>query len=268
MVFRPAAGLLLLLLLSYHSSNGFLPQQQRRVRVFRPVRSSSSSSSDSTDDLLVADLSRGVSGKNASAYERYWSGLLQLELNKAMSDVQARLRTWSRQRLEDEGLAVFRLVAQPDGELFGEKLVLLVPADRNFAASEAAAAAAATQEVLAGNKNNARGADSSSTSSTSSSTNSSSNSNTGSDNSSSGWDTSAASSSSSSGGGGGKDAKESVGYAGGIFRRFSPGDVVSLSSSGPRQPRVPLTLAISGGNSLGSGNEGIVSEALVVLRSR
>ena len=76
-----------------------------------------------------------VSDANASAYEEHWARLLQLELSKAMFDVQARLRSWSRQRLEDEGMAVFRLKAQPDGELFGEKLVLLMPADRAYAAS-------------------------------------------------------------------------------------------------------------------------------------
>ena len=233
-----------LLLLFFGTGDGFLGRElascgsrptashSREGKVLSTSPSSSSSSYSPSEPSKLR-----LTSANVSAYEAHWSRLLNLELSKAMTDVQARLKTWSRQRLEEEGLAVFRLSAQPDGELFGEKLVLLVPADRDVAAAAASAATAATQEVLAGNAaGNAEGLPSDQAS-----------------------PSDARFSHSSSGGGG-----ASAGYAGGIFRRFSPGDVVSLSSSGPRRPRAPLTLAISGGGSLGSGNEGIVSEALVV----
>lgn len=59
----------------------------------------------------------------ADYYVRYWEDLLHAEHREAVDALRERRATWTRRRLEASGICLFDASAEPDSELFGEKIV-------------------------------------------------------------------------------------------------------------------------------------------------
>jgi hypothetical protein len=71
-----------------------------------------------------ASLLQASSRGNAVAeYAAYWEHLLLTEYQETAAELRERRKTWSRQRLEESGMSIFGAVAEPESELFGEKIV-------------------------------------------------------------------------------------------------------------------------------------------------
>jgi hypothetical protein len=61
--------------------------------------------------------------QKADAYAAHWEQLLNAEHREAVQDLRQRRATWSRVKLEEIGLSVFDASAEPESDLFGEKIV-------------------------------------------------------------------------------------------------------------------------------------------------
>lgn len=59
----------------------------------------------------------------AEIYVRHWEHLLQEEHHAATTELKERRKHWSRQRLQSSGVSMFDVSAEPDSEVYGEKLV-------------------------------------------------------------------------------------------------------------------------------------------------
>jgi hypothetical protein len=57
------------------------------------------------------------------SYAIHWTTLLQREYQETVNDLQARRKSYTRQQLEDSGLAILSAVATTETELYGEKIV-------------------------------------------------------------------------------------------------------------------------------------------------
>ena len=57
------------------------------------------------------------------SYSFYWDSLLTKEYQDTAAELQARRKSYSRSELEASGLALFNVVATPETELYGEKIV-------------------------------------------------------------------------------------------------------------------------------------------------
>lgn len=68
-------------------------------------------------------LLRAVSNSAKDVYADYWREWLEAEQQEAVAELKARRASWSRKRLEESGLSVFDASAEPDSDLFGEKIV-------------------------------------------------------------------------------------------------------------------------------------------------
>jgi len=56
-------------------------------------------------------------------YVHHWQDLLQQEHEAAVSQLRDQRKLWSRQRLESSGISLLGVFAEPDSELFGEKMI-------------------------------------------------------------------------------------------------------------------------------------------------
>ena len=56
-------------------------------------------------------------------YALYWDSLLTTEYREQASELRERRSSWSRQRLESSGVSMFDATAEPETELYGEKIV-------------------------------------------------------------------------------------------------------------------------------------------------
>lgn len=63
------------------------------------------------------------SGQRANIYVTHWENLLRDEQQEAVAELRLRRSTWSRYRLEESGLSIFDASAEPESDLFGEKIV-------------------------------------------------------------------------------------------------------------------------------------------------
>jgi len=61
--------------------------------------------------------------QNNVAYASYWENLLIQEHRETVEDLKERRKNWSRGRLEATGMSIFGAAAEPDSELFGDKIV-------------------------------------------------------------------------------------------------------------------------------------------------
>ena len=59
----------------------------------------------------------------AHAYAVHWEDLLTLEHREIATELRARRGKWSNDRLEATGMAVLDAVAEPETEMYGEKIV-------------------------------------------------------------------------------------------------------------------------------------------------
>ena len=66
---------------------------------------------------------RVASQPNTEWYVRHWDHLLQEEHNAAVADLRDRRSRWSRRKLESTGISLVGVSAEPDSELYGEKIV-------------------------------------------------------------------------------------------------------------------------------------------------
>ena len=57
------------------------------------------------------------------SYSSHWDSLLTKEYQDTAAELQARRKSYSRSELEASGLALFNVVATPESELYGEKIV-------------------------------------------------------------------------------------------------------------------------------------------------
>jgi len=82
-------------------------------------------SSGSTRTVLLSATNPANHNYCNDHYVRYWDGLLLEEHAEAVQQLRERRKLWSRQRLEQSGLALFDCMCEADSELFGEKIVRL-----------------------------------------------------------------------------------------------------------------------------------------------
>ena len=75
-----------------------------------PVSSTTSSRSNSNNNNLIQ-------------YTSYWDQLLLEEYREQVEELKDRRKTWSRERLIASGLSIFNAAAEPESELFGDKIV-------------------------------------------------------------------------------------------------------------------------------------------------
>lgn len=61
-----------------------------------------------------------------SLYATHWEDILVSEFQHTTNELQEQRKNWSRQRLEQSGISLFGAVAEPDTELFGEKVVRII----------------------------------------------------------------------------------------------------------------------------------------------
>jgi hypothetical protein len=78
----------------------------------------------SSDDLQTAS-SSSSSYHRLINYASHWTQLLQLEHKEAVDELKYKRSTWSRARLESAGISLFNVCAEPDGEMYGEKIIRL-----------------------------------------------------------------------------------------------------------------------------------------------
>lgn len=74
---------------------------------------------------LVNDASddRGPRFKRSQDHHELYQNLIRWELDDELSATEKRLKNWSRERLISNGLALFDLIAKPDGWLFDQRIV-------------------------------------------------------------------------------------------------------------------------------------------------
>jgi hypothetical protein len=58
-----------------------------------------------------------------NAYVSHWENLLMLEHQEKVAEYAIKRKTWSPARLEESGMSIFGASAEPDSDLFGEKIV-------------------------------------------------------------------------------------------------------------------------------------------------
>lgn len=57
------------------------------------------------------------------SYSSYWENLLLLEHQENVEELKIRRKTWSQSKLESSGTSIFNGSAEPDSEVFGEKII-------------------------------------------------------------------------------------------------------------------------------------------------
>ena len=115
-IYRPALLLSLqLLLLSARPAEPFLssPSHNHHGHL------ATSNNADETDSN--APLTKPID--TAHAYAVHWEDLLTLEHREIATELRARRGKWSNDRLESTGMAVLDAIAEPETELYGEKVV-------------------------------------------------------------------------------------------------------------------------------------------------
>jgi len=65
-------------------------------------------------------------------YHEFFLRLIKSELEDELSMTEERLRNWSNKKLEMNGIALFGLVAKPDGWLFGQRIIRLKPTSGEY----------------------------------------------------------------------------------------------------------------------------------------
>lgn len=68
-------------------------------------------------------LKEAPNSNNNVAYARYWDDLLLQEHQEKVAQYRERRRSWSRSRLENSGMSLFGASAEPDSDLFGDKII-------------------------------------------------------------------------------------------------------------------------------------------------
>lgn len=61
--------------------------------------------------------------RNYDAYALHWENLLLDEHKEHVEELKLRRKNWSRSRLEASGMSIFNAAAEPDTEVFGDKIV-------------------------------------------------------------------------------------------------------------------------------------------------
>jgi len=64
-----------------------------------------------------------ASSRNYDAYALHWESLLLEEHRENVDELKLRRKNWSRSRLEASGMSIFNAAAEPDTEVFGDKIV-------------------------------------------------------------------------------------------------------------------------------------------------
>lgn len=89
--------------------------------------SGNASESESTSSTIRSNHHHRQHNKNNQAYlyqyAGHWEQLLQQEHQQNVEDLKLRRKTWSKARLEASGMSIFHASAEPDSEVFGEKIV-------------------------------------------------------------------------------------------------------------------------------------------------
>ena len=62
-------------------------------------------------------------GNDLHSYSSYWENLLLLEHQENVEELKIRRKTWSQSKLESSGTSIFDASAEPDTEVFGEKII-------------------------------------------------------------------------------------------------------------------------------------------------
>lgn len=62
-------------------------------------------------------------GRNYDAYALQWENVLLEEHRETVEELKSRRKNWSRSRLEASGMSIFNAAAEPETEVFGDKIV-------------------------------------------------------------------------------------------------------------------------------------------------
>lgn len=86
------------------------------------------------------------------AYASHWDKILMDEYRATVDELKQRRDTWSRSRLEASGMSIFGASAEPDSEVFGDKIVKIYkPNSSSTSKSSASASASGKGNVLRDN---------------------------------------------------------------------------------------------------------------------
>lgn len=66
---------------------------------------------------------RQINGNYLHSYSSYWENLLLLEHQENVEELKIRRKTWSQSKLESSGTSIFYASAEPDSEVYGEKII-------------------------------------------------------------------------------------------------------------------------------------------------
>ena len=63
---------------------------------------------------------------NVCYYAQHWQNLLQMEYQQAVQELREKRKTWSKQALQMAGITLQNVLAEPESDLFGEKIVRII----------------------------------------------------------------------------------------------------------------------------------------------
>ncbi|CAB9514333.1 polymerase alpha-associated DNA helicase A [Seminavis robusta] len=113
-----------LLLVSLSCSHALIPQRhQRHLQQDRLSKRVSSSCSATTARRNYNGDTTNDIPQTVESYILHWDSLLQQEHQAAVDDLREQRTRWSTQRLQAAGVSLLGVAAEPDSELFGEKIV-------------------------------------------------------------------------------------------------------------------------------------------------
>ncbi|MCO5595601.1 hypothetical protein L7F22_049646 [Adiantum nelumboides] len=135
--------------------SGFQQVQQNCLRNTGIRCKHKRSSSDNTEPILSAEErssrqrshKRQLKYQSLASYRSRFALALQAELNAEQEEIKKRLKNWPKQKLEEEGVALFDLYVQHEGSLYRDKLLKfstrlgdgILPAHNQFGQVEVAA---------------------------------------------------------------------------------------------------------------------------------
>jgi hypothetical protein len=107
-----------------HFTHGLVQQSnQRSTGTNNIIRDSLNNNISSTKSKNHLDISVINQQNVATSYASYWDKILTDEYRAAVEELKEKRTKWSRARLEATGMSIFGASAEPDSEVYGDKIV-------------------------------------------------------------------------------------------------------------------------------------------------
>lgn len=105
------------------SSSRLLNNHQKRIEPSSIISTRSHESDDETIPVVNQDEKTKREKLVLQAYTSHWDKILLDEYRAQSEELKERRKTWSKSRLESSGMCIFGASAEPDSEVFGDKIV-------------------------------------------------------------------------------------------------------------------------------------------------